>query len=275
MPAPLTSPSPPNGVTSAPTSCGPVHVRPAHGVGREPVSGFDRRRNHRSRSPAAALPRTARSPSGRRRHRHRRRQRDRDHRTVSRRRTLAVVDVTVTSYIPGGTSTTSAADQFMYSVTPAITNLSQTAGPLAGGIVVTITGTGFTGATAVDFGSRAATAFTVLSDTEITATAPGAAGDGNGQRLRDGTRWHIGGRWTRRSHSPTCRSPPSSASARRGGPPQAERRSRSWARGSAARRPSTSARRRRRPLSSMSDSEIHRDRPARPRRHGRHHSRHA
>jgi hypothetical protein len=42
--------------------------------------------------------------------------------------------------------------------------------------VVTITGTGFTGATAVLFGNGApATGFTVVSDTEITATSPAHA----------------------------------------------------------------------------------------------------
>jgi hypothetical protein len=39
---------------------------------------------------------------------------------------------------------------------------------------VTITGTGFTGATAVDFGSAAAASFTVNSATSITATSPAA-----------------------------------------------------------------------------------------------------
>ncbi len=48
---------------------------------------------------------------------------------------------------------------------PTVTSVSPTAGPLAGGTYVTITGTGFTGATAVKFGSTAATSFTVKSDT--------------------------------------------------------------------------------------------------------------
>src|SRR5207248_630505 len=50
------------------------------------------------------------------------------------------------------------------------------AGPLSGGTVVTITGAGLSGATAVAFGGAPA-GFTVNSDTSITAVAPpGAAG---------------------------------------------------------------------------------------------------
>jgi hypothetical protein len=55
---------------------------------------------------------------------------------------------------------------------PAVTTLSPTIGPVAGGTSVTITGTAFTGATAVKFGSTAATSFTVNSATAITAKAP-------------------------------------------------------------------------------------------------------
>ena len=77
----------------------------------------------------------------------------------------------------GGTSATSASDQYFTYVPPTITSVSPTAGPTAGGTSVTITGTGFTGATAVKFGATAATAFTVNSATQITATAPaGVAG---------------------------------------------------------------------------------------------------
>ncbi len=49
-------------------------------------------------------------------------------------------------------------------------------GPEAGGTVVTLTGTGFTDATRVAFGSTAATAFTVDGSTRITATAPAGTG---------------------------------------------------------------------------------------------------
>ncbi len=43
---------------------------------------------------------------------------------------------------------------------PTVTSISPTAGPLAGGTTVTVTGTNLTGATAVDFGSTPATNFT-------------------------------------------------------------------------------------------------------------------
>jgi len=84
------------------------------------------------------------------------------------------VDVRVTT--PGGTSTTSAADQYTYLATPGVTSVSPTAGPAAGATSVTITGTGFTGATAVTFGGTAATGFTADSDTSITATSPAGTG---------------------------------------------------------------------------------------------------
>jgi hypothetical protein len=45
-------------------------------------------------------------------------------------------------------------------------------GPTVGGTSVTITGSGFTGATEVDFGGVRATTMTVDSDSEITATIP-------------------------------------------------------------------------------------------------------
>ncbi|WP_128142373.1 IPT/TIG domain-containing protein [Janthinobacterium lividum] len=84
------------------------------------------------------------------------------------------VDVRVTAI--GGISATNAADQFTYVAAPVVSALSPTAGPTTGSTSVTITGTGFAGATAVTFGATAATGFTVNSATQITATAPAGSG---------------------------------------------------------------------------------------------------
>ncbi|MBJ2143629.1 IPTL-CTERM sorting domain-containing protein [Delftia acidovorans] len=84
------------------------------------------------------------------------------------------VDVRITT--AGGTSTTSAADQFTYVPAPTVTSISPTSGPQAGGTTVTLTGTNLSGATAVTFGATAATGFTVNSATQITATAPAGTG---------------------------------------------------------------------------------------------------
>src|SRR6516162_3151416 len=62
------------------------------------------------------------------------------------------------------------------SVPPAVTNVSPNTGPTSGGTNVTITGTNFSGATAVRFGSNAAGSFTVNSATQITATSPAGSG---------------------------------------------------------------------------------------------------
>jgi hypothetical protein len=83
-------------------------------------------------------------------------------------------DVTVTTV--GGTSATSAADQFTYVAAPTVTALSPNRGTALGGSVVTLTGTNFAGATAVSFGATPATAFTVNGPTGITATAPAGTG---------------------------------------------------------------------------------------------------
>jgi hypothetical protein len=57
-------------------------------------------------------------------------------------------------------------------VTPEISKLSPTSGLAVGGTSVTITGTGFTGASAVNFGSTPAASFKVNSWTSITAVSP-------------------------------------------------------------------------------------------------------
>ncbi|MGA8726232.1 MAG: RHS repeat-associated core domain-containing protein [Acidimicrobiales bacterium] len=58
---------------------------------------------------------------------------------------------------------------------PVVEQISPSYGPPAGGSRVTITGSGFTGATSVDFGGSSAS-FIVDSDTTITATAPAGGG---------------------------------------------------------------------------------------------------
>jgi large repetitive protein len=55
---------------------------------------------------------------------------------------------------------------------PTITGVSPNSGPSSGGTVVAITGTNFTGASAVDFGVTPALSFTVLNSTSVSATSP-------------------------------------------------------------------------------------------------------
>jgi YVTN family beta-propeller protein len=80
--------------------------------------------------------------------------------------------VTATNYAPGLPSGSSQA--VVPVVGPKVTAISPSSGSTAGGNTVTITGTGFTGATKVDLGTVAATSFTVVSSTEITFVAPKA-----------------------------------------------------------------------------------------------------
>jgi Bacterial Ig-like domain (group 4)./IPT/TIG domain. len=84
------------------------------------------------------------------------------------------VDVRVTT--PAGTSAVVTADKYTYVAAPAVTTLSPTTGPAAGGTKVTITGSGFSGASAVKFGTTAASSFSVSSASKIVATAPAGTG---------------------------------------------------------------------------------------------------
>ncbi len=79
------------------------------------------------------------------------------------------VDITITT--PYGTSTTSSADEFTYGNSPTVTGVSPSFGPTFGGTSVTITGTDFSDATDVHFGSSSAS-FIVDNNNQITATSP-------------------------------------------------------------------------------------------------------
>jgi IPT/TIG domain len=59
-----------------------------------------------------------------------------------------------------------------FTPTPRVTRISASIGPASGGTSVVISGTGFTGATHVDFGTTPAASFTITDDRSITAVAP-------------------------------------------------------------------------------------------------------
>ncbi|MGD7246808.1 putative Ig domain-containing protein [Ralstonia pseudosolanacearum] len=76
------------------------------------------------------------------------------------------------TWLPNGTVSIT-----VTSTAPTVTGISPSSGGTGGGTSVAVTGTGFTGATAVKFGSTNAGSFTVNSATSITATSPaGSAG---------------------------------------------------------------------------------------------------
>ncbi|WP_310723470.1 IPT/TIG domain-containing protein [Streptomyces sp. N2A] len=81
------------------------------------------------------------------------------------------VQITVTT--PGGTSNGVA---YAYGSVPVVSGVSPNQGPVFGGNTVILTGSNFSGATAVTFGATTATSFTVDSDTRITAVAPPGTG---------------------------------------------------------------------------------------------------
>jgi hypothetical protein len=86
------------------------------------------------------------------------------------------LDVTVVS--PGGTSFTSAGDQFTFYMQPTVTRVSSNRGPIGGGYYVTVTGTNFVGRTLVMDGDTQ-TASQVINNTTLSVyIVPGeAAGD--------------------------------------------------------------------------------------------------
>ena len=81
---------------------------------------------------------------------------------------------TITVTTSGGTGTSSSS--FTFVAAPTITSFSPTSGGI--GASVTLTGTNFTGATAVKFNGTASTSFSVTNSTTIAATVPTGATSG-------------------------------------------------------------------------------------------------
>ena len=76
----------------------------------------------------------------------------------------------------GGTSATGAASTFTYQATaPSVTSLTPNQGLASGGEQIVVKGIGFTGATAVTFGTTAASSFVVTDANTIVALAPAHA----------------------------------------------------------------------------------------------------
>jgi hypothetical protein len=76
----------------------------------------------------------------------------------------------------GGATAAVGADHFTYTARPGITGVTPNHGPPSGGTRVTITGTSFTGATEVRFGSTEARSFKVESENQITVVSPAFSG---------------------------------------------------------------------------------------------------
>jgi len=83
---------------------------------------------------------------------------------------------TIAVTTPNGTGTSSTSFNVTTTSSPNVTSFTPTSGPV--GTNVTITGTGFTGATSVTFGGTPSVNYTVNSDTSINANVPGGAATG-------------------------------------------------------------------------------------------------
>jgi hypothetical protein len=91
------------------------------------------------------------------------------------------VTITVTLTPTSGTPS-SATTSFDYLSPPSLSSIAPTSGPEKGGTAVDVTGTGFNPAqssTEVDFGTKASTTVTGLTDTALTATSPAGTGTQN------------------------------------------------------------------------------------------------
>ncbi|MFM7252046.1 MAG: IPT/TIG domain-containing protein, partial [Ilumatobacteraceae bacterium] len=87
---------------------------------------------------------------------------------------LGVVDVTVATSA-GTSSTAGVGNDFTFAGKPTVTGLSATAGPLAGGDTITVTGSGFVRGATVSFGTTPGTSVNVVSGTELTVVVPARA----------------------------------------------------------------------------------------------------
>jgi len=95
---------------------------------------------------------------------------------VTPQETAGKVDVTVEG--TDGTSPIDPVDLFTFALrVPVVTSVTPDSGPAGGGTQVIITGSQFMRkGTSVDFGSNAATTFTVLNSKTISATTPSGSG---------------------------------------------------------------------------------------------------
>jgi large repetitive protein len=86
---------------------------------------------------------------------------------------VGTVAISVTA--AAGTTPPDPADQFSYKLdAPRVTSVAPDSGPA--GTSVTITGSGFSKATAVDFGGTPAASYAIVSGSSITASAPAGSG---------------------------------------------------------------------------------------------------
>jgi len=84
------------------------------------------------------------------------------------------VDVRV--WAGGMSSAATGANVFLYTyAAPVVTGVDPSNGPPSGGTVVTVTGSGFTGATGVSFGGTPGTNLTVISNSRLVVTSPAHA----------------------------------------------------------------------------------------------------
>ena len=93
---------------------------------------------------------------------------------VTPARPVGLVNVKVTTSL--GTNANQPSSWYSFRVTtgpaPTVSSTSPNKGPAAGGTAVTLTGTGFTGATAVRFGPTSAATYSVVNDSTIQVTTP-------------------------------------------------------------------------------------------------------